>query len=71
MESAGLLLQMDGGLHRWFGGTTSYLIALIDDSTFTYKGSSLPPPTAPCLLLLFKLLVPTVIRILELDVYER
>lgn len=33
MESAGLLLQMDGSPHRLFGGKTSCLIAIIDDAT--------------------------------------
>lgn len=33
MESSGLLLQMDGSPHRWFGDTTSCLIAIIDDAT--------------------------------------
>lgn len=33
MESEGLLLQMDGSLHRWFGNEKSCLIAIIDDAT--------------------------------------
>ena len=33
MESPGLLLQMDGSTHRWFGEGKSCLIALIDDAT--------------------------------------
>ena len=33
MESAGLLLQMDGSPHRWFGDKKSCLIAIIDDAT--------------------------------------
>ena len=33
MESPGLLLQMDGSPHRWFGDKKSCLIALIDDAT--------------------------------------
>jgi len=33
MESAGLLLQMDGSSHRWFGNKKSCLIAIIDDAT--------------------------------------
>lgn len=32
MESTGLLLQMDGSLHRWFGDSESCLIAIIDDA---------------------------------------
>jgi transposase len=33
MESPGLLLQMDGSTHRWFGNKKSCLIAIIDDAT--------------------------------------
>jgi transposase len=33
MESAGLLLQMDGSPHHWFGDRKSCLIAIIDDAT--------------------------------------
>jgi len=33
MESAGLLLQMDGSPHRWFGDKKSCLVAIIDDAT--------------------------------------
>jgi len=33
MESPGLLLQMDGSPHRWFGDKKSCLIAIIDDAT--------------------------------------
>lgn len=33
MESPGLLLQMDGSSHRWFGNKKSCLIAIIDDAT--------------------------------------
>ncbi len=33
MESAGLLLQMDGSPHRWFDNKKSCLIAIIDDAT--------------------------------------
>jgi len=33
LESPGLLLQMDGSPHRWFGDQTSCLIAIIDDAT--------------------------------------
>lgn len=33
MESVGLLLQMDGSTHRWFGDKKSCLIAMIDDAT--------------------------------------
>ena len=33
MESPGLLLQMDGSSHRWFGDKKSCLVAIIDDAT--------------------------------------
>ena len=33
MESPGLLLQMDGSPHRWFGNKKSCLIAIVDDAT--------------------------------------
>lgn len=33
MESEGLLLQMDGSTHQWFGDNKSSLIAIIDDAT--------------------------------------
>ncbi|HIG0328997.1 TPA: ISNCY family transposase [Legionella pneumophila] len=33
MESSGLLLQMDGSSHQWFGDKKSCLIAIIDDAT--------------------------------------
>ncbi len=33
MGSEGLLLQMDGSSHRWFGNKKSCLIAIIDDAT--------------------------------------
>jgi transposase len=33
MASPGLLLQMDGSPHRWFGNKKSCLVAIIDDAT--------------------------------------
>ena len=33
MERAGLLIQMDGSLHRWFDNKFSCLVATIDDAT--------------------------------------
>ena len=33
MDSAGLMLQMDGSPHNWFGNEKSCLIAIIDDAT--------------------------------------
>jgi transposase len=38
MESAGLLLQMDGSPHRWFAEEKSCLIAIIDDATSDLHG---------------------------------
>lgn len=38
MEAAGLLLQMDGSPHRWFGKNKSCLIAIIDDATSELHG---------------------------------
>lgn len=32
MEEPGLMLQMDGSTHRWFGNKKSCLIAMIDDA---------------------------------------
>lgn len=33
MKQTGILVQMDGSHHKWFGGIESCLIALIDDAT--------------------------------------
>ena len=33
MAQAGLMIQMDGSTHRWFGGKVSCLIATIDDAS--------------------------------------
>lgn len=33
MERAGVMVQMDGSVHRWFGNQLSCLIATIDDAT--------------------------------------
>ena len=38
MESRGLLLQMDGSHHNWFGNNKSCLIALIDDANSELYG---------------------------------
>ena len=35
MVSPGLLLQMDGSPHHWFGDKKSCLIAIIDDATIS------------------------------------
>ncbi len=50
MESAGLLLQMDGSPHRWFGNKKSCLIAIIDDATSEIHGEFFKSETtAGCL----------------------
>ncbi|RME17923.1 MAG: ISNCY family transposase [Bdellovibrio sp.] len=38
MKSPGLLVQMDGSHHKWFGNKESCLIALIDDATSEIYG---------------------------------
>ena len=38
MKSPGLLLQMDGSPHRWFGDSKSCLIAIIDDANSELHG---------------------------------
>ena len=42
MESPGLMLQMDGSPHRWFGNKKSCLIAMIDDDIFRSRMVSPP-----------------------------
>ena len=39
MEAPGLLLQMDGSPHRWFGNKKSCLIAIVDDGYCQVIGS--------------------------------
>ena len=45
MESSGLLLQMDGSSHRWFGDKKSCLIAIIDDATSEIHAEFFPSET--------------------------
>ncbi|WOH36152.1 ISNCY family transposase [Thalassotalea fonticola] len=45
MESPGLLLQMDGSPHRWFGDKKSCLIAMIDDATSEVHAEFFPSET--------------------------
>lgn len=45
MASSGLMLQMDGSTHRWFGGIKTCLIALIDDATSELHGEFFPSET--------------------------
>jgi transposase len=50
MEAAGLMLQMDGSPHRWFGNKKSCLIAAIDDATSELFAEFFPSETtAGCL----------------------
>lgn len=45
MSSPGLLLQMDGSSHRWFGDKKSCLIAIIDDATSKLYAEFFPSET--------------------------
>ncbi len=45
MESPGLMLQMDGSPHRWFGDEKSCLIAIIDDATSDIYAQFFPSET--------------------------
>ncbi|ABZ75759.1 Integrase catalytic region [Shewanella halifaxensis HAW-EB4] len=45
MESPGLMLQMDGSPHRWFGDSRSCLIAIIDDATSDIHAEFYPSET--------------------------
>ena len=47
MESPGLLLQMDGSTHRWFGNKKSCLIAMIDDATSAIQAQFFESETTP------------------------
>lgn len=53
MEAPGLMLQMDGSTHRWFGDKKSCLIAIIDDTNSQLFAQFFPAKTiAGCLQLL-------------------
>ena len=53
MEAPGLMLQMDGSTHRWFGNKKSCLIAMIDDANSQLFAEFFPAETtAGCLQLL-------------------
>ncbi|GAD91219.1 hypothetical protein VHA01S_074_00100 [Vibrio halioticoli NBRC 102217] len=45
MELPGLMLQMDGSPHRWFGDEKSCLIAMIDDATSDIHAQFFPSET--------------------------
>lgn len=50
MEAAGLMMQMDGSPHRWFGDKKHCLIAMIDDATSEVHAEFFPSETtAGCL----------------------
>lgn len=45
MVSSGLMMQMDGSTHRWFGNIKTCLIALIDDATSAINAEFFPSET--------------------------
>ncbi|HIF9479351.1 TPA: helix-turn-helix domain-containing protein, partial [Photobacterium damselae] len=45
MEAEGLMLQMDGSPHLWFGDKKSCLIAMIDDATSEVHAEFFPSET--------------------------
>lgn len=45
MEALGLMLQMDGSTHRWFGNNKSCLIAMIDDASSDIHAEFFPSET--------------------------
>lgn len=45
MEAAGLMMQMDGSPHRWFGNRKHCLIAMIDDATSEVHAEFFPSET--------------------------
>lgn len=45
MEQPGLMLQMDGSPHQWFGEHRSCLIAIIDDATSDIHAEFFPSET--------------------------
>jgi len=50
MEATGLMMQMDGSTHRWFGTKKSCLIAMIDDANSELYAEFFPSETtAGCL----------------------
>lgn len=50
MEAPGLMLQLDGSTHRWFGNNKSCLIAMIDDANSDIHAEFFPSETtAGCL----------------------
>ena len=45
MDAPGLMMQMDGSPHRWFGGKKHCLIAMIDDATSEVHAEFFPSET--------------------------
>ena len=45
MEAPGLMLQMDGSTHRWFGDKKSCLITMIDDANSDIHAEFFPSET--------------------------
>lgn len=45
MDAPGLMLQMDGSTHRWFGKKKSCLIAVVDDATSDIHAEFFPSET--------------------------
>src|SRR3989338_5347626 len=57
MQSTGMMLQMDGSPHKWFGGKESTLIAAIDDASSEIFGEFFPAEdTISCMTLLQKII---------------
>ena len=53
MSSPGLLLQLDGSTHRWFGDKKTCLMAIIDDATSEVWAEFFPSETtSACMKLL-------------------
>ncbi len=59
MESPGLMLQMDGCTHRWFGGKKSCLITMIDDANSQLFAEFFPAETTAGYLQLLRTVVET------------
>lgn len=54
MTAPGLMLQMDGSPHRWFGDKKSCLIAIVDDATSELYAEFFPSETTICCLKLMR-----------------
>jgi transposase len=69
MESEGLMLQMDGSTHQWFGNEKTCLIAIIDDATNDiYAGFYNAETTLGCLKILKQVILKKgIFKILYVD----